>query len=114
MIAWTIATIGGTLHHVKRDDIIQALPDFGLASYNRLTCLRRIGESLPSTLRVYQLPRVGDCHLDVPRDAPIHPFVHTYQIVEFGCSRTTPSCSSHERNRTGFVRCVEVLSLPVF
>ena len=96
MIAWTIATIGGTLHHVKPDDIIQALPDFGLVSYNRLTHLRRIGESLPSILRVYQLPRVGDRHLEIPRDAPIHPFVHPYQ-------RMTPSCSSHKCNRTGFV-----------
>ena len=100
MIAWTIATIGGTLHHVKRDDIIQALPDFGLASYNRLTRLRRIGESLPSTLRVYQLPRVGDRHLEVPRDAPIHPFVHPYQIVVFlieeilQCPRIAPIPSS--------------------
>ncbi len=102
MIAWTIATIGGTLHHVKRDDIIQALPDFGLASYNRLPRLRRIGESLPLTLQVYQLPRVGDRYLDIPRDAPIHPFVHPYQ-------QTTPSCSPTNATARGSCRCFKIL-----
>jgi hypothetical protein len=49
---------------------------------------------------VYQLPRVGDRHLEVPRDAPIHPFVHPYQIVEFlieeilQCLRIAPIPSS--------------------
>ena len=69
-------------------------------SHNRLPHLRRIGKSLPSTLRVYQLPRFDDRHLEVPRDAPIHPFVHPYLIAEFlieeilQCPRMAPVPSS--------------------
>jgi hypothetical protein len=89
-------------------------------SHNRLPHLLRIGKSLPSTLRVYQLPRFDDRHLEVPRDAPIHPFVHPYPMAEFlieeilQCPRMAPVPSSatlldHDVQHLGMRRAVMVV-----